>query len=134
MDSAAETLTELLLAAAPVRLVYHLENPVRQSWHDVLAILTSKLGIPKAGFVPLDDWLKRVETFVTDKGSQEDISAATMLTDFFRQDFQHMSGGNVILDTMETRRISKTLGDMDAVEGDLIASYVDHWRKMRFLT
>lgn len=57
-----------------------------------------------------------------------------MLAEFFRQDFQHMSGGEVILGTDRAQSISATLRGMDAVTGDLVASYVDHWRRRGFLT
>ena len=133
MDSTAETLSELLLTPQPVDLIYHLENPVRQSWYDILTTLASKLGIPSAEFLPFDEWMDRVGAFAADKGSKDDRSAATMLAEFFKQDFQHMSGGNVILDTARARSISATLRGMDAVEAELVASYVDQWKRIGFL-
>lgn len=77
--------------------------------------------------------MDRVGASAADKGTKDDISAATMLADFFKQDFQHMSGGNVILDTARARAISPTLRGMDAVNGELVACYVDQWRRMGFL-
>jgi thioester reductase-like protein len=133
VDSAAEALSELLLTPHPVNSIYHLENPVRQSWHDVLTTLAYKLDISSTEFLPFDEWMDRVSDFAADKGTKEDRSAAMMLAEFFKHDFQHMSGGNVILDTARARAISHTLRGMDAVEGELVASYVDQWRKMGFL-
>ncbi|KAF7507856.1 hypothetical protein GJ744_010020 [Endocarpon pusillum] len=133
VDSAAEILTELLLVPHQVNLIYHLENPVRQSWHDILTTLASKLDISDAGLIPFDEWMNRVATSATGKGTKDDTSTAPMLADFFQQDFQHMSGGNVILDTARARAISPTLRGMKAVDGELVARYVDNWRRMGFL-
>ncbi|KAL8850363.1 MAG: hypothetical protein Q9221_004683 [Calogaya cf. arnoldii] len=60
VDIAATVLLELLFDTEPLRLVYHLENPIRQSWQDVTDVLTEELGIPKSKRLPLDQWFSLV--------------------------------------------------------------------------
>lgn len=130
VDCATETLSELLLTTVPTQLVYHLENPVRQSWHDVLTDFASQLNLPNTDLLPFDDWLQRVCTAAEDIDSE---NPAKKLADFFKSDFRHMACGNVILDTSNLRAISPTLRGVGAVDQATLGSYVDYWRSIGFL-
>ena len=124
-------MSEILLAKSPVNLVYHLENPVRQSWHDALVILALKLNISSDGLIPFDEWLEEV---CKAKESTPEENPANKLADFFEKDFQRMSNGEVILGTEGAREISPALQLLDVVSCETIAAYVDHWRKVGFLS
>lgn len=155
VDLAATSLSEILLTHHPLNLIYHLENPVRQSWHEILTTLASQLGISRE-FLPFDKWLDRVGAIAADTEDSgadgvdreahelsnnnkegpitpKDNSSFSpapphMLADFFRKDFLHMAGGDVIMDTAGARRISATLRDSDAVKADVVKRYVEGLR------
>ena len=108
-------------------LVYHLENPVRQSWRDALTLIASKLGLSDTDLLPFDDWLETVSM------SAGDANPAKLLIDFFQADFKHMACGKVILGTENARKVSSTLRKMDVIGESTIAAYVDQWRSIGFL-
>lgn len=56
-----------------------------------------------------------------------------MLGDFFREDFQHMAGGDVIMDTAGARRVSATLRGSDTVKAEMVKRYVEGWKKIGLL-
>ncbi len=130
MDSAAEVLSEILLSSGPAKLVYHLENPIRQSWHDALVAIAPKLNIPKAGFIPFDSWLDKVRAFHDDPN---DAAPAKKLADFFQIEFKHMACGSIILDTKHTRDISPTLRSSGEVNRELLQLYIHHWRSIGYV-
>lgn len=131
VDCAAEVLSELLLTTQPYHPVYHLENPMRQSWHDVLTVLGSRMGLGDKDFLSLDEWLDRVLRLEDDPS--DGINSAKQLGDFFRKDFAHMAGGGVVLGTEKARSASPTLDHMDVVSDDTIAAFIDEWRRIGFL-
>ena len=126
----------------------------------MLIILASRLDISRE-FLPIDKWLDRVGAIAADtehsgadgvdhkahelsNGSDtgpitiKEISFSTpaspqMLGDFFREDFQHMAGGDVIMDTAGARRVSATLRDSDTVKAEVVKRYVEGWKKIGLL-
>jgi len=130
VDYAAEAVAELLLTDRPSRLVYHLENPIRQSWHDVLIVLASALGLSSSGLLPFDEWLQKVDT--AEKHSTMD-NPVKKLSGFFRSDFRHMACGDVILETTNTRDVSKSLRSAGVVGNETLASYINYWKSIEFL-
>ncbi|KAL8784361.1 MAG: hypothetical protein Q9213_004013 [Squamulea squamosa] len=124
VDIAAAVLLELLFDAQPLRLVYHLENPVRQSWQDVTDILTEELGIPRCKRQPLDQWIDLVQS------SANAGNPAKSLTSFIREEFKKMSCGGVILGTEVSRGRAITLRQMGTVSDTTIRAYVQYWRKV----
>jgi nucleoside-diphosphate-sugar epimerase len=131
VDCAAEVLSELLLTTQPYRPVYHLENPMRQSWHDVLTVLGSRMGLDDKDFLSLDEWLNRALRL--EDVSTDGNNPAKQLGDFFREDFAHMAGGGIVLGTEKARIASPMLDHMDVVSDDTIAAYIDNWRRIGFL-
>lgn len=130
MDCAAKALSELLLTTRSTDVVYHMENPIRQSWHDTLTFLATQLDLPSADLLPFSDWIERV-CATSDKTA--DKNPAKKLARFFRADFQHMACGNVILGTERLTKISPTLQGMDTVSNETVANYVNYWRRVGFL-
>ncbi|GKZ23559.1 putative NRPS-like protein biosynthetic cluster [Aspergillus brasiliensis] len=123
VDTTAAVLLEILFHPAPLRLVYHLENPIRQSWQDVLDVLAVELGISRTSVRPLKEWLELVE------GSGDDGNSAKDLVGFLRYEFERMSCGGVVLGTEGTRGVSPTLRRVGAVSDETIRGYVRYWKE-----
>lgn len=130
VDRAANAVTDILLTTPSTETVYHLENPVRQSWHEVLSVLARNLDLHKAEFLPFDDWLDAVRTSTDDAA---ETNPAKQLAEFFKTDFRHMACGNVILDTEKARKASAALRSIDVVSDETIAAYINDWRRIGFL-
>ena len=113
------------------KVVYHLENPIRQSWVEAIEVVASELHIPRTDFIPFPDWLDKVHA-VPDKLA--DTVPAKLLYDFFKNDFVHMACGGIVLDTKNTRDASSTLRRSTHVGDELLVSYVHHWRNTGYLT
>ena len=113
-----------MLGSQPLELVYHLENPIRQSWPDMCTVIEHNLSLETVLRMPFKDWLDKVAT--SNETSQD-------LIDFFRNHFLHMSSGSLILDTTLARKASSTLRSTGSVDIRTIGLYLDHWRRTRFL-
>ncbi|KAL8861119.1 MAG: hypothetical protein Q9178_002333 [Gyalolechia marmorata] len=125
VDKAARTVADLLLGPGTQGLVYHVENPVRQSWTDVCTVLEYNLGIAPRSRLPYWEWLEKV--------SKLEESPADLM-DFLRNDFLQMSGGSMILDTKECRVRSRTLSSAGAVKPSEIGLYLSFWRRCGYLS
>ena len=122
MDAAADTLIEIMLSSFSLELIYHVENPIRQPWHDVLVILSEELSLNVNALTSLDKWLTSIKSITDDEASTD------LLVEFFEKDFQHMSGGGIVLDTRVSRAVSPTLQQVDFVGDELVATYVRQWK------
>ncbi|KAI4236743.1 MAG: hypothetical protein LQ349_002368 [Xanthoria aureola] len=124
VDTAARSITDLLLRQDSKGLVAHVENPVRQSWTDVCSILEYHLGISPRSRLPYAVWLDKVSKF-------DQIPSDLM--EFFEHDFLQMSGGSMVLDTKECRERSPTLKSAGAIGPYLIRLYLSFWHRCGFL-
>ncbi|KAL8886462.1 MAG: hypothetical protein Q9215_005836 [Flavoplaca cf. flavocitrina] len=124
VDTAARSITDLLLRQDSKGLVVHVENPVRQPWTDVCSILEYHLGISPRSRLPYAVWF--------DKVSKLDQSPSDLM-EFFEHDFLQMSGGSMVLDTKECRERSPTLRSAGAIGPELIELYLSFWRRCGFL-
>jgi hypothetical protein len=127
VDSAGQALSEILFHGEPLKLVYHLENPMRQSWEHTVTLLSEELQIPSSSIVPLDQWLDHVQS------APRPENPAANLIHFLRNDFLKMSCGSVILDTGASRSVSQTMAHMDQVGDDSIRAYVNYWKSIKLL-
>ncbi|RDH27595.1 hypothetical protein BDQ94DRAFT_175511 [Aspergillus welwitschiae] len=128
IDIAAATVSELLLDTAHLRMVYHVENPVRQPWCELLGYLSAHLGLP---IIPYKEWLSRMETNGdTVTGSP---NPAKNLRDFFKNDFLHMSCGSVVMSTTSTTSVSAALRSAGPVSPGTLLLYIEQWRRTGFL-
>lgn len=130
VDDAANVLIDLTFSEQQPSIAYHLENPVRQSWGDILITLGSQLDICQ--FLPFEDWLDRVVKLESKGGPGQ--NPALQLEGFFREDFRRMACGSVIMATDEARKRSETLRLVDAVPDDVVASYIQYWRTSGYLS
>ncbi|GKZ39195.1 hypothetical protein AbraIFM66950_012064 [Aspergillus brasiliensis] len=128
LDIAAATVSELLLNTAPLRTVYHIENPVRQPWSELLASLSAHLGLP---IIPYKEWLNRMET--NRDGVTGSLNPAMNLREFFVEDFLHMSCGSVVMSTTQTTSVSAALRSAKPVSPGTLALYIEQWRRAGFL-
>ncbi|KAF2198499.1 putative polyketide synthase [Delitschia confertaspora ATCC 74209] len=131
VNSVAATLGEILMSsnAASNRLTYHIDNPSRQPWKEMIANLAQALDIPSAGIVPYEEWVDQVKRF----GGSTTDNPALQLIDFFDHYFVPMSCGGLMLDTTNTRELSKTLRTMGPVGKELVVKYVTAWKESGFL-
>lgn len=123
----AATLSELLLDEASNHQIYHIENPSRQPWNQVLDILSDTLNIPLTNIVSYDDWISKV------KESTDKANVARLIIDFFEQHFERMSCGRLVLDTKNSRAYSTTLASQSPVSEASIRKYIAVWKEMGFL-
>ncbi|KAK6078938.1 beta-ketoacyl synthase domain-containing protein [Seiridium cupressi] len=76
VDQVAGAAADILLSKdTQMSPVYHIDNPVRQPWSEVLPVLAHELGVPAENIVPFADWVRRVRRF---PGSVEDNPAASI--------------------------------------------------------
>ncbi|KAL4973660.1 hypothetical protein BDW66DRAFT_153612 [Aspergillus desertorum] len=127
VDIAAQGITELLLSSAPASLVYHIENPIRQSWHDMLQSIAAELHLSTPDLLPWDEWQQKVAA-AGDAGNP-----AKKLQDFFANDFIRMGCGEVVLGTDSARKESATLRGVDAVSETTVRGYLKYWMEIGWL-
>ncbi|KAM0147076.1 hypothetical protein ACHAPG_010801 [Botrytis cinerea] len=130
VQDVAATLGELLISKTPPYPIYHIENPSRQPWPDMIMVLANELGIPSNYIVPFDEWLSRVRRF---PGSTND-NPAGQLVEFFDKHFVRMSCGGLILDTVKSQEHSKTIRSTGPVSIDLVRKYILSWKSSGFLS
>ena len=105
-------------------LVYHLENPIRQSWPDMCTVIEHGLSLQVGKRLPFSEWL---DAMLAAKGSSQSLK------DFFQNHFIHMASGSLILDTKAARTVSTTLKSTGAVDMATVELYLDFWRRAEFL-
>ncbi|KAI0539689.1 hypothetical protein GGR58DRAFT_524098 [Xylaria digitata] len=124
VDSLAAALADIVLDEQSLRLVYHLENPVRQSWQEMVAIITKELDIPLSSVIPFEEWLEIISSL------PEQGNPARELAGFLKANFRRMSCGEVILDTSVSRSASPTMRRIQPVGDDQVKAYVKYWRSI----
>jgi acyl transferase domain-containing protein/thioester reductase-like protein/acyl carrier protein/SAM-dependent methyltransferase len=129
VDEVAATLGELLMSSDASNFTYHIDNPSRQPWKDMISILASELQIPSANILPYDQWIDRVKRF---RSSTKD-NPALQLIDFFNNYFVPMSCGGLMLDTRKTSEVSETLRNMKPIGSNLVREYIRAWKQSGFL-
>jgi hypothetical protein len=117
VDEVAATLGELLMSSDASNFTYHIDNPSRQPWKDMISILASELQIPSANILPYDQWIDRVKRF---RSSTKDNPVP-------------MSCGGLMLDTRKTSEVSETLRNMKPIGSNLVREYIRAWKQSGFL-
>lgn len=130
VNDVAATLGDLLLSDNSPCPIYHIDNPVRQPWGDMIPVLADALDIPRNNVIPFGEWVKRVRNF---PGSVELDNPAAKLIEFLDGNFIRMSCGGLLLDTTKSRKHSKTLANVGPVGEDTARNYVQAWKEMGFL-
>ena len=116
--------SDLLLRTVPSQdLVLHLENPVRQPWADLCAVIERNLGLSESR-LPYAEWLSEAASRKLHPES---------LHEFFKDHFLRMSNGRLVLDTQSCRDVSPTLRSRGGVGARDIELYLDCWKRQGFL-
>ncbi|KAF2204959.1 hypothetical protein GQ43DRAFT_95556 [Delitschia confertaspora ATCC 74209] len=130
VDVVAGTLADLVLGDVAPYPVYHIDNPVRQPWEDMIPVLARALSIPSTNILPFKEWVRRVRHF---PGSVEKDNPAFKLIDFLDENFLRMSCGGLLLDTVKTREHSLSLTGMGEVSKEVAEGYIRYWKRSGFL-
>ncbi|KAK1998259.1 putative polyketide synthase [Colletotrichum falcatum] len=119
---------------------YNIDNPVRQSWSGVMRVLAGELAPgDRLSVVPFEHWIRLVREYKPppscgrEKPGPDMMNPASLLADFFENDFRRMSCGGVLLGTTQTREHSKTLSGYGAVDEGYLKLLVKSWRESGFL-
>lgn len=136
VEEVAGTLADLILSSENHNdniepyPIYHIDNPIRQPWSDVIPILAEALNVLPGGVIPFDEWVRRVRSF---PGSADTDNPAAKLVDFLDDNFVRMSCGGLLLGTEKSCEHSSTLRSVGPVKAEVIQKYVQAWRDMGFL-
>ncbi|KAE8146578.1 hypothetical protein BDV25DRAFT_143578 [Aspergillus avenaceus] len=130
VNDVAATLSDLLVGTASPYPIYHIDNPVRQEWKEMIPVLADSLGVPRANVVPFPEWVKRVRTF---PGSVEVDNPAYKLIEFLDGNFLRMSCGGLLLETKKAREHSPTLAGVGPVSAEVARKFISAWRESGFL-
>ena len=129
VDIVAAALGEILLdnanGVASTYPIYHIENPSRQSYSDMIRVLANLLRIEHANIIPFYDWVQRVRDF---EGPVKE-NPAKQVVEFFEEHFLRMSCGDLVLDTVKSRELSATLRATGVVMPELVGKYVEAWQR-----
>jgi hypothetical protein len=129
VNDVAATLGELLMSSNASNFTFHIDNPSRQPWKEMITVLARELEVASANIVPYEQWTDRVKRF---RGSTKD-NPALQLIDFFDNYFVPMSCGGLMLDTARTWEVSKTLRNMGPIGSKLVKKYIATWKQSGFL-
>ena len=130
VNDVAATLGDLLLADHPPYPIYYIDNPVRQSWRDIIRVFADGLDIPQRNVIPFEESIKRVRNF---PGSVELDNPAAKLIEFLDSNFIRMSCGGLLLDTVKSREHSKTLAEVGPVSEDVAKKCIEAWKEIGYL-
>ena len=125
VNDIAATLSDLVLSDRNPHPIYHIENPVGQSWREMNAVLADALQIPN--LIPFEEWVERVRT-----APQRNNPASTLL-EFLDSNYLRMSCGGLVLDVRKTLEHSKTLAAVGPVSEEVVRKYIHVWKEIGFL-
>ena len=129
VDDVAAALGDLLLQdESTPHAIYHIDNPVRQSWSEMVPLLANMIGVDVIDF---GEWIKRVRSY---EGPAEWENPAAKLVDFFDQDYTRMSCGGLLLDTSHTLEHSETLRAVGPVTDNETRKFIESWKAAGFLS
>ncbi|KAJ5456730.1 Type I Iterative Polyketide synthase (PKS) [Penicillium desertorum] len=126
----ATILSELLLGNHTPYPIYHVENPSRQPWDEMIGMLGEGLGIPDTNRVPYKDWIGLVKNYPGPVGSE---NPAALIIDFLETHFVRMSCGGLVLDTTHAAEHSPTLANQRPVDSHLVQNYIQSWKELGVL-
>lgn len=111
--------------------MYHLENPFRQPWHEVLAMLAPLLHRRINNSLPLNEWIALVKGSSATRDSNT-AKPAQRLVESFEKDFERMTGRDVKLGMSNCFKPSSSLRCVERIPNSLLAAYFDYWKGDEF--
>ncbi|QVM12109.1 Type I Iterative PKS [Coccidioides posadasii str. Silveira] len=135
VDDVASTLVDILMLPEETTLypIYHIDNPVRQPWKEMIPVLADAMDIPPQNVIPFKDWVQRVTDHPRRVEGPEGENPAIILIDFLDGNFLRMSCGGLLLDTAKAREHSRTLANVGPVSERVARLFVKSWKDMGFL-
>ncbi|KAF5978758.1 polyketide synthase [Fusarium coicis] len=134
VDNVAHTMVDLLYLAdinrAEPHPVYHIDNPVGQPWKVMSQALAAALDIPPRRIIPFSRWVKLVRNSPL---PADTWNPAARLIDFLDSNFERMSCGGLILDTVKAQEHSSTLSAQGPVTTEIAVKYIKYWKESGFL-
>ncbi|KAI2615230.1 hypothetical protein GGR54DRAFT_650524 [Hypoxylon sp. NC1633] len=136
VDEVACTLIDLIFLAEDKTHypIYHVDNPVRQPWKEMIPILADALDISPQGIIPFRDWVQRVRDHPRQVEGPEGENPAILLIDFLDDNFLRMSCGGLLLDTIKVREHSETLANAGPVSENVARQFIQSWKDVGFLS
>ncbi|KAF5679762.1 polyketide synthase, partial [Fusarium denticulatum] len=112
-DCMATALVEILTQPDEVSLypIYHIENPVRQPWRDVNAILADALAVSGNALkvIEFDEWINAVRNWPErEQNNPHGTNPAHLLVEFLESNFLRISCGGLLMGTSQAREHSPT--------------------------
>ena len=126
VNDIAAALSDLVLSDRAPHPIYHIENPVGQSWREMNAVLADALKI--ADLISFEEWVERVRA-----APQRNNPASTLL-EFLDSNYLRMSCGGLVLDVKNTLEHSRSLASVGPVSDEVVRKYVHVWKEIGFLS
>ncbi|KAF2847816.1 acetyl-CoA synthetase-like protein [Plenodomus tracheiphilus IPT5] len=135
VDIAAQVVCDIAMSKVNHgKTVYHVENPVRQSWSDMLTSISNLLRPgPDASPLPIWPYKTWVESLRQHHLLDRYAGPATKLVPFFEEYFERMAGEGVTLDTFAARQESPVLRRLKGISEREVSEYIARWRDSGFL-
>jgi thioester reductase-like protein/acyl carrier protein len=125
VNDVAGALSDLVLSDVTPYPVYHIDNPVGQSWRAMNEVLADALSIPN--LIPFQEWVEKVRA-----APQRNNPASTLL-EFLDSNYLRMSCGGLVLDVNHTLEHSKTLSAVGPVSEEVVRKYIHIWKEIGFI-
>ncbi|KAJ5770673.1 uncharacterized protein N7511_002724 [Penicillium nucicola] len=130
VNHVAGTLKDLIMANGAPHPFYRIDNPLGQSWADMIHVLADALDIPNENIISFDRWIQQVRRPPL---AVETENPAGRLVDFLDDHFLRMSCGGLLLDTTHTQEHSPTFAKQGPVSADVARKYIQAWEDVVFL-
>lgn len=110
--------------------VFHLVNPLRKPWSELLLGVQERLGGPGAlKAVPMTDWVAELEQ--VDPRDKEAVAAkpASKVLHFFRDTAggAYLGAEDIIYSTKESQKLSQALRDLGPIRDEWMARWMKDW-------
>ncbi|KAL9094756.1 MAG: hypothetical protein Q9165_003027 [Trypethelium subeluteriae] len=134
VNLSAAVVADLILNPNASHQVYHVDNPVGQPWKDMNQVLARALGIPDStNNISFKEWVRRVRVSPL-VPETENPAARPGMPDWLETNFERMACGGLILETQRAQEHSSTMAkDVGPVSAEMVAKFVEYWRKVGFL-
>jgi thioester reductase-like protein/acyl carrier protein len=126
VNDVAATLADLALAERAHYPIYHVDNPVGQSWKTLNSVIADALNI--TDLIPFEEWVERVRA-----APQRNNPASTLL-EFLDDNYLRMSCGGLVLDVKHAMEHSTALSAVGPVTEEVVRKYLHVWREIGFLS
>ena len=130
----AGIMVDLVLNSNTSYPVYHVDNPVGQPWKDMNQALARALTIPESNnVISFRDWIRRVRASPL-VPETENPAARPGMPGWLETNIEKMACGGLVLDTERAQEHRSTMAnDVGSVNAELVAKFLNYWRKVGFL-